>query len=40
MQFYYENDENYVNLSISTILGAAIEQGWVMNLREKNGILY
>jgi len=26
MQFYYENDENYVNLSVSTILGAAIEQ--------------
>ena len=40
MQFYYENDENYVNLSISTILGAAIGQGWAMNSGEKNNILY
>ena len=35
MQFYYENDENYVNLSIFTILGVAIGQGWAMNLGEK-----
>ena len=35
MHFYYENDENYVNLSISTVLGVAIGQRWAMNLGEK-----